>query len=121
MRPNMSLPQWLKTVLGQNQKIVVCRPDDSHSPLIRRSFRFSGLVQGVGFRYEAKITADELGLVGWAKNEDDGTVTIEAEGTEVCIDEFIRVMRSVPRFRITNIQSEELPVSGVEASFRVFY
>lgn len=121
MRPYMNLPQWLKTVFGQDQRAVVRRPDDSHSPLIRRWFCFSGLVQGVGFRYEAKITADELGLVGWAKNEDDGTVTIEAEGAEVCVDEFIRVMRSVPRFRITNIRSKDLPVSGAEASFRALY
>lgn len=117
----MSLLQWLKTVFCENQKVTVHRPDDSHSPLVRKRFCFSGLVQGVGFRYEAKATADQLGLVGWAKNENDGTVTIEAEGAEACIDEFIRVMRSVPRFRITEIPSEDLPVSGVEASFRTLY
>lgn len=117
----MSLLQWLKTVFGEEQKVIVHRPDDSHSPAIRKRFCFSGLVQAVGFRYEAKVTADQLGLVGWAKNEDDGTVVVEAEGAEVCIDEFIRVMRAVPRFRITDIQSEDLPVSGVEASFSILY
>lgn len=117
----MRLPQWLKNIFGENQKVTVRRPDDRHSPLVRKRFCFSGLVQAVGFRYEAKITADQLGLVGWAGNEDDGTVTVETEGAQVCIDEFIRVMRSVPRFRITDIRSEDLPVSGVEGSFRVLY
>lgn len=115
----MSLLQRLKTILGENQKVTVHRPDDSDSPLVRRRFRFFRRAQGVGFRYEAKVMADELGLLGWAKNEDDGTVTIEAEGTGACIDEFIHVMRSVPRFRITDIQSEDLPVSASETSFNI--
>lgn len=117
----MSLLQWLKTVFGEEGKVIVHRPDDSHSLRVRKRFCFSGLVQGVGFRYEAKITADELGLIGWAKNESDGTVIIEAEGAEVCIDEFIRVMRSVPRFHITDIQSEDLPLSDSETSFGILY
>lgn len=117
----MSLLQRLKNTFGENQRVTVCRPDDRHSPLVRKRFCFSGLVQGIGFRYEAKMTADQLDLVGWVKNEDDGTVVVEAEGKEVCIDEFLRVIRSVPRFRITEIQSEDLPVSGAETSFRVVY
>lgn len=117
----MSLLQWLKTVFGEDQKVTVQRPDDRYSPLVRKRFRFSGLVQSVGFRYEAKITADGLDIVGWARNESDGTVVIEAEGAEVCIDEFLRVMYAVPRFRITGLQAEDLPVSGAEGSFSALY
>lgn len=39
-----------------------------------------GRVQGVGFRYSAKKEADALGIVGYARNEDDGSVFIEARG-----------------------------------------
>ena len=39
-----------------------------------------GRVQGVGFRYMTKIVADQLGITGTVKNEDDGSVTIEAAG-----------------------------------------
>ena len=113
--------QWLKKVFGENQRAAVHYPDDRHSPLVRKRFRFSGLVQGIGFRYEAKYTAEQLDLVGWAKNESDGAVVVEAEGKEVCIDEFLRVIQSVPRFNITEIQAEDLPVSGVETSFRILY
>ena len=117
----MSLLHWLKNAYGENQRVTINCPDDLRSPLVRKRFRFSGLVQGVGFRYEAKLTAGQLCLTGWAKNESDGTVLIEAEGKEVCIDEFLRVMLSVPRFRITEIRSEDLPVSGAESSFRILY
>ena len=32
---------------------------------VRKHFHFSGDVQMVGFRYQAKYAADDLGLTGW--------------------------------------------------------
>ncbi|MDO4917426.1 MAG: acylphosphatase [Rothia sp. (in: high G+C Gram-positive bacteria)] len=40
-----------------------------------------GTVQGVGFRWWTKGEAQPLGLVGYAKNMDDGSVEIVAQGT----------------------------------------
>lgn len=40
----------------------------------------SGKVQGVFFRASAKEKADELGIMGFVKNQPDGRVYIEAEG-----------------------------------------
>jgi len=40
----------------------------------------SGDVQGVGFRFSAIEVANELGLLGWARNNPDGSVEIIAEG-----------------------------------------
>lgn len=88
---------------------------------VRMRYRFSGLVQGVGFRYEAMMTAEQLRLTGWARNENDGTVTVEIQGPSGYIDEFLRVMRAVPRFSITDIQAEELPLSGDETTFHARY
>ncbi|MBO3271589.1 acylphosphatase [Hymenobacter defluvii] len=45
-----------------------------------RTFRIYGRVQGVFFRQSAKQEARLLGLTGYARNNDDNTVTIEAEG-----------------------------------------
>ena len=42
--------------------------------------RIFGDVQGVGFRFWAKQCADELGIKGFARNEKDGSVCVEAEG-----------------------------------------
>lgn len=44
---------------------------------VRKHFVVHGKVQGVGFRYTAKYLALSLGLTGWARNEWDGTVTME--------------------------------------------
>ena len=50
---------------------------------VRKHFVVHGKVQGVGFRYTAKYLALSLGLTGWARNEWDGTVTMEVQGREV--------------------------------------
>jgi len=117
----MALFQWLKNAYSGTAQPVLHIPDTPHTPQVRRRCRFFGFVQGVGFRYEAKMLASQLGLVGWVQNKSDGTVLVEIEGKECYIDEFLRVMQAVPRFDITDIQSEDLPVSGTETAFQVLY
>jgi acylphosphatase len=41
---------------------------------------YSGMVQGVGFRYTTQRIAASLGLKGWVRNLRDGQVEILAEG-----------------------------------------
>ena len=41
-----------------------------------------GRVQGVGFRYTTQYEAKKLGLTGYAKNLDDGSVEVVACGEE---------------------------------------
>ncbi|NVO30802.1 acylphosphatase [Hymenobacter lapidiphilus] len=45
-----------------------------------RTFLVIGRVQGVFFRQSTRQQARQLGLTGYARNNPDGTVTIEAEG-----------------------------------------
>lgn len=45
-----------------------------------RTFTVHGRVQGVFFRQSTRQQAGALGLTGYARNNPDGTVTIEAEG-----------------------------------------
>lgn len=96
-------------------------PDAPPAPQIRRHFHFSGLVQGVGFRYEARLLAVRLGLTGYVQNLSDGTVVVEAEGESGCVIELLRALESVPRFDITEVETRELPPLGTERSFRVVY
>lgn len=51
--------------------------------------RIRGRVQGVGFRYRARLKACELGVAGLARNEPDGSVYIEAEGDLEALKAFI--------------------------------
>lgn len=114
----MALFQWLKNI---NQQPVVHIPEGAHAALTRRRFRFSGLVQGVGFRYEAQRIASQLDLVGWVRNQGDGSVVVEIEGRENYIDAFLLSIKAVPRFDITDIRTEDLPPSQTETTFKVLY
>jgi len=67
------------------------------------------------------MLAGELSLTGWAQNQSDGAVVIEIEGRASHIAEFVRAMQAVPRFDISDIQAEDLPLSGTETSFKILY
>ncbi len=49
----------------------------------------SGKVQGVFFRQSAKKEADKLGLVGWVRNDADGSVEALVVGSKEKLDQFI--------------------------------
>ena len=49
--------------------------------ILRQHMKISGRVQGVGFRYRAKYVASTLGLTGWVRNNWDGTVELEIQGS----------------------------------------
>jgi acylphosphatase len=49
----------------------------------------TGKVQGVGFRQVTKMVADQMGVRGMIRNENDGSVYIEAEGDDVLLEVFL--------------------------------
>ncbi|MBT3412762.1 MAG: acylphosphatase [Candidatus Jacksonbacteria bacterium] len=69
--------------------------------------RIHGKVQGVFFRKSTKEKADELGVVGYVKNESDGTVSIEAEGEESALQQFIEWCNQGPlHANVENVETE---------------
>ena len=62
----------------------------------RALIQVHGRVQGVFFRHSAREKARELNIVGFARNEPDGAVYIEAEGEEGALEQFIAWCRSGP-------------------------
>ncbi len=60
---------------------------------------FSGMVQGVGFRFTAEEAALALGLRGWVKNIFDGRVEIVCEGKEEDLVSFLNKMKNGPMKR----------------------
>lgn len=44
------------------------------------NLKVKGKVQGVFYRSSIRDAAEKLGLKGFARNEDDGSVTIKAQG-----------------------------------------
>lgn len=61
---------------------------------MRMAFSVHGRVQGVGFRYYVREQAWGLGIAGWVRNEFDGTVTGEAAGDPLPMEEFRRMLAS---------------------------
>ena len=86
--------------------------------MIRYHFRFTGRVQGVGFRYRARIAASSIGVTGWVHNEYDGSVSMEIQGTEAQIDEVILSVERGTYVRITNMEVKTIPVLENERGFR---
>ena len=79
---------------------------------IRRHIIFYGSVQGVGFRYRAYHAAQSFGVSGWDKNCWDGSVEMEAEGTEKAIDDMILAIEKGTFVRIENMSVRSLPLHG---------
>ncbi len=86
---------------------------------IRRHIIFKGRVQGVGFRYRASYAARSLNITGWVRNEDDGTVEMEAQGSEAQINRMLSMLNKDSYIRIENMDITNLPVEEKERGFKV--
>ncbi|MDD8048161.1 MAG: acylphosphatase [Thomasclavelia sp.] len=86
--------------------------------MIRVHIYFSGIVQGVGFRYRCYNIASQLGLTGWARNLYDGRVECELQGSKNNIEDFISNLKKQPFIDISNIEQEEIPTQ-VESGFNI--
>ncbi len=85
---------------------------------VRRHIIFYGYVQGVGFRWKAKHTAYRFGLSGWVRNLDDGSVEMEAEGSERDIADLITAMEEHSWGSVERVESKLIPVHG-DYSFEI--
>lgn len=63
---------------------------------VRAEIIVSGLVQGVGFRYFVLRKAQELNLVGYTKNQYDGTVLTVVEGEKYQIEYLFNQLKIGP-------------------------
>lgn len=72
-----------------------------------------GSVQGVGFRWATRARARLLGINGFVRNEDDGSVYVEAEGETPHIDQFLAwCRRGPPGARVVSTEVSEGDVKG---------
>ena len=85
--------------------------------MIRKHIVFYGSVQGVGFRWRARNAAEHFSCTGWAKNEWNGTVSMEIQGHEEDIDRVILAIEKGTFVRIENMDVKTLPIIEQEYGF----
>jgi DNA ligase D-like protein (predicted 3'-phosphoesterase) len=75
----------------------------------------AGSVQGVGFREATQRRARELGVLGWVRNGDDGTVALHAEGADAAIESLLAFLRRGPRGAdVADVSVQDVRVEGHE-------
>ena len=73
-----------------------------------------GYVQGVYYRASARAEALRLGLCGFARNEEDGSVRIEAEGEQGALDQLVAwCRRGPPHARVETVEVAPGPWQGL--------
>jgi DNA ligase D-like protein (predicted 3'-phosphoesterase) len=74
-----------------------------------------GAVQGVGFREETVRVAGELGVQGWVRNADDGSVAVHAEGPEPAVERLVAFLEQGPAAAaVDGVEVEPAKVEGHE-------
>ncbi len=79
----------------------------------------SGVVHGVGFRYNARRKAQLANITGYSRNLSDGTVEIEAQGTPEALERFIQwTHHGPPDAKVVSVIQNEINIKE-ESEFEI--
>jgi acylphosphatase len=87
--------------------------------VVARQVRYSGRVQGVGFRATTAEIARDYPVTGWVKNLADGRVELHAEGTEAAVTKFLEAVRKRWKDNIAKEEVEKQTPRGKLKGFEV--
>lgn len=85
--------------------------------MVQAHILYSGIVQGVGFRFATQQFAEELGLNGWVRNLADGRVEILAQGLE---EKILALTEQLDENFRKYIKSKQINFSNPKESFLGF-
>lgn len=88
---------------------------------IRKEFHFEGNVQNIGFRFEVQSHAKPLGITGYDKNNDDGSVTAQLQGNLEDINRVISDLQNIDRIQIDSMTEKDIPLDYYENNFYILY
>lgn len=89
---------------------------------IRKAARAQGRVQGVGFRFFVQTEAKKAKVTGWVKNESDGSVTMEIQGTPEQLTNLEENIKKGNGFaKVSHLDSSEIPIVNGESQFAIHY
>jgi DNA ligase D-like protein (predicted 3'-phosphoesterase) len=86
---------------------------DADATAVRAVVR--GEVQGVGYRDAAMRRAHRLGVMGWVRNGEDGSVLVHAEGPGEAVDDLMAFLHEgPPAAGVEEVAVEQVKVEGHE-------
>ena len=75
-------------------------------------------MQGVGFRYFVEQAANALGLSGWVRNADDGSVEVYAAGNAAQLSVLAGLLWKGPRWaEVRGVDESEAPLENQRGFF----
>jgi acylphosphatase len=80
---------------------------------------YSGLVQGVGFRYTARRLAQDRGLAGWVRNLADGRVELVVEGEPATVEVFLADVAEAMGRSLRRADVSDEPATGAFHGFGI--
>ncbi len=83
--------------------------------------RFTGRVQGVGFRMTTVAQARGLDIHGFVRNESDGSVLMDAEGSEQELKELLKRIESVMSENLREVLVDSRPLLNRDNGFAIAY
>ncbi|MDD3374657.1 MAG: acylphosphatase [Candidatus Omnitrophica bacterium] len=87
--------------------------------MVQANIFYSGMVQGVGFRYTTQRIALDLNLSGWVRNLSDGRVEVLVEGPKDKIEQLMAALQEHFLQYIKNQQVNYYSATGKSYSFSV--
>jgi acylphosphatase len=84
-----------------------------------KRYLVKGRVQGVGYRYFVQKTADSIGVKGYTRNLDDGSVEVYAVGNDEQLSTLAGHLWKGPRFSdVRHVEEREAAVEKI-SGFRI--
>ncbi|ESZ21676.1 MULTISPECIES: acylphosphatase [unclassified Mesorhizobium] len=82
--------------------------------------RLRGRVQGVSFRVWTRTEAERLGLSGWVRNEEDGSVTALIVGAEGAVSTMLdRLWKGPTGASVSSVTSQDVDAGQEPNGFRI--
>ena len=104
---NKIIKKFIDKYIGQKESVLKI-PEFEISEERRYRIIFSGVVQGVGFRYEVWRIAEKVGVTGFAKNLPDGNVLVEIQGEKNRLLYIVEYMKNIPRIYVEKVILDEI-------------
>ncbi|MBZ9655548.1 acylphosphatase [Phyllobacterium lublinensis] len=80
--------------------------------------RIKGRVQGVSFRLWTRTEAEKLGLTGWVRNEDDGSVSALVVGPDAAMETMLALFwKGPPGASVVSVAIEDAGMNEIPEAF----